>query len=133
MYHVLTADATSLSLQVSWHFTAFPEPAPHRSLLPGAGSSPFSTIIQDLSITHPTRTRGLRFLGHRSLCLHLTVCSSRRVTEAQSTGRSQDHGDLEEENHHPKQRQQPKEGFWDPLKNSSQDQITYLSHPEQAK
>lgn len=54
MYGVLTADATSL--QISWHFTAFPEAAPHRSLLPGAGSSPFGIVVQDLSL--PLRELG---------------------------------------------------------------------------
>lgn len=51
MHRVLTADATSLSLQASWHLQALPEPAPHRSLLPGVGSSPFSIMVQDLSFT----------------------------------------------------------------------------------
>lgn len=106
----LAADAASLSLQVSWHLVAFPEPAPHRSLLPGAGSSPVGIIVQDLPLT-PRKLGGLRFLGHRSLCLYLTACSPRQVSEAQSTGTGPDHGGLEEENHHPEQWQQPKGGF----------------------
>lgn len=74
----LAADATSLSLQVSWHFVAFPEPAPHRSLLPGAASRPLSIMIQDLPLT-PQELGGLRFLSHRSLCLYVgNACSSHR-------------------------------------------------------
>lgn len=68
MHRVLAADATSLSLQVSWHFAAFSEPAPRRSLLPGAGCSPWGIIIQDLSLT-ACELEGLRFRGHGSLCL----------------------------------------------------------------
>lgn len=74
----LAADATSLSLQVSWHFVAFPEPAPHRSLLPGAASRPLSIMIQDLPLA-PQELGSLRFLSHRSLCLYVdNACSSHR-------------------------------------------------------
>lgn len=38
-------------------------------------------------VTHPARTNGLCFLGHRSLCLHLTAYSCCQVKETWRTGR----------------------------------------------
>lgn len=128
-----TADAASLSLQVSWHIPALPEPAARRSLLPGARSSPFSITVQDLALTPqelgtafsrswkplPTPHCLQLLMGHRDSQVQERPRSWRpRGGKSSSLGRATAIAKGE---------------CWDPLEYRSPNQNTYLSHPGPAK